>query len=335
MNYNTIMSTAKSMISSASFSLKKHSPEILIVSGIVGTVTSTILACKATTKVSDIIEESKEQVETVHTVAERVNNGEAIMCSDGSMYTNNDVNKDLTIIYAQTAIKIAKLYAPSVVLGGLSLAAIVASNSILRKRNIALAAAYTTIDKSFKAYRKRVAERFGDEIEKEIRHNVKAIKVEETIVDENGKEKKVKKTIKVADPSPYSAYAKVFDEANKNWEKDPDYNHMFIKQVESYCNDLLKSRYNPITNKPGYLYLNEVYDMLGFEPTQAGQVVGWTYDPDYPIGDNYVDFGLYDIYSHPYDADRKAAFVNGYERNVILDFNVDGDIYKFSKWDLV
>ena len=58
--------------------------------------------------------------------------------------------------------------------------------------------------------------------------------------------------------------------------------------------------------------------MLGIPRTKAGQVVGWIFDKDNPIGDNYVDFGLLNT--------QNEDFVNGYKRSVLLDFNVDGMI---------
>ena len=61
--------------------------------------------------------------------------------------------------------------------------------------------------------------------------------------------------------------------------------------------------------------------MLGIPRTQAGQIVGWIYDEKHPIGDNKVDFGIYNTYN---EANRN--FVNGYERTILLDFNVDGNI---------
>lgn len=289
------------------FKFKKHSPEILVVAGVVGTVASAVMACRATTKISGIIDNAKEEIEKVHTVMEDE--------SYADKYSEEDSKKDLTIIYAQTGLKIAKLYAPSVILGILSLGSIVASNNILRKRNVALAAAYATIDNSFKDYRKRVVERFGEEVDKQLKYNIKAKQIEETVVDENGKEKKVKTTVDVVNPDEISDYAKFFDEASPYWEKDPEYNLTFLKIQEKYANDLLKAQ--------GYLFLNDVYKSLGLEPTKAGQVVGWIYDPENPDVDNYVDFGIYDVSN-----ERKRAFVNGYERNILLDFNVDGNIWE-------
>ena len=287
------------------FKLKKHSPEILAVAGVVGVATSTVMACKATMKLNDILEESKENIDKIHNYVEAKGYSEK--------YTEEDSKKDLTIVYTQSAVKIVKLYAPSLILGGLSITSMLASNNILRKRNAALAAAYVTIDKSFKEYRSRVVERFGKEVENEIRHNIKKEEVEKTIIDENGNETTVKETIDVANPSEYSEYARFFDDGCSGWDKDAEYNLMFLKRQQDAANEKLKRK--------GYLFLNEVYEMLGIQKTKAGQIVGWIYDEKNPIGDNFVDFGIYDA-----NKPKNRDFVNGYERSILLDFNVDGNI---------
>ena len=291
----------------ATFKLKKHSPEILAVAGVVGVVASAVAACKATTKLSEVLEESKTQIDNIHEYTNLNGYSEE--------YTEEDQKKDIAITYAQTGIKLVKLYAPSVILGTLSIGAMLTSNNILRKRNVALAAAYTAIDTSFKDYRGRVIERFGKELDKELKYNIKTKQIEETVVDEKGKEKKVKKTINVIDPSHYSDYSRFFDESSPFWEKDAEYNLMFLKCQQNYANEILKTK--------GHLFLNEVYDMLGIPRTQAGQIVGWIYDEKNPIGDNFVDFGIYDLYN-----EKARDFVNGYERVILLDFNVDGNIWK-------
>lgn len=292
-------------LNKAGFQLKKHSPEILIVAGVAGAVTSAVMACKATTKLNDILEESKEQVDKIHEAMEHPENLP-------EEYTEEDGKKDLTIVYTQTAVKLLKLYGPSIVLGGLSITAILTSNNIMRKRNIAITAAYTAVDKSFKDYRGRVVERFGKDLDRELRYNIKKEEVEETIVDEKtGKEKTIKKTIDVAND--VSEFAKFFDDGCTGWTKDPELNLAFLLKQQAFANDKLKAN--------GYLYLNEVYDMLGIPRTKAGQIVGWIYDEKNPIGDNYVDFGIFDS-----NKVKNRDFVNGYERTILLDFNVDGNI---------
>lgn len=303
-----ILNDVNRTLSKVKFGVKKHSPEILIVAGVIGTVTSAVMACKATTKVGKITEEHEKQINEVHEAVEKG------VTKAGESYSKEDSKRDLTIIYTQTGLKFVKLYAPYVILGALSLTAIVTSNNILRKRNVALAAAYTAVDKGFKEYRGRVVERFGKEIDKELRYNIKAKEIEEKVVDENGEEKTVKKTINVFDPNNYSDFAKIFDESCNAWCKDAEHNLMFLKQQQAYANEILR--------REGILFLNEVYDMLGFQKTKAGQVVGWVYDEKNPVGDNFVDFGIYDLYN-----EKARDFVNGYERSIILDFNVDGNVY--------
>ena len=288
------------------FKFKKHSPEILVVAGVVGTVASAVMACKATLKVNDILEETKVEIEKVKTVVADESISE-------EKYSEQDAKKDLAIIYAHTGIKFVKLYGPSIILGTLSITGILASNNILRKRNIALAAAYKAIDTGFKEYRSRVVERFGEDLDKELRYNVKAKEIKEKVVDENGKEKTVKKTINVADPNFYSDYARCYDDGCKGWVKDSEYNLMFLRNTQSFMNEKLRAQ--------GYLFLNDVYDALGIPRSKAGQVVGWIYDEKNPNGDNFVDFGIYDLYK-----EGSRDFVNGYERTIWLDFNVDGPI---------
>ena len=300
-------------IGKTKFCVKKHSPEILIVAGVVGIVTSTVMACKATTKLSSVTEQSKKEISAVKNAMKNPND---VFTQNGEPYTKKDGQKDLTILYAKAGLNLAKLYAPSVILGALSLTCIVSSNNILRKRNASLAAAYFTVDNSFKNYRKNVVDRFGEELDKELKYNIKAKEVEETVVDEKGKEKKVKKTVHVADPNGYSEYARFFDDGCSNWQKDSEHNLWYLKQQQNNANDLLRLN--------GHLFLNEVYDMLGIPRTKAGQIVGWIYDPENPNhkGDNFVDFGIYDI-----NKEVNRDFVNGYERVILLDFNVDGPIY--------
>jgi hypothetical protein len=309
-----VMNNASRAFHKVGFQLKKHSPEILVVAGIIGTVTSAVLACKATTKLSGILEDTKKDIDAIHKCVEHPELLADPETGEVPEYTVEDSKKDLTIVYTQAGLKIAKLYALPVALGALSITGIVASHSILNKRNVALAAAYTAVDTGFKDYRKRVVERFGKELDRELRYNIKAKEIEETVVDEKGKEKKVKKVIETIDPTP-SVYARCFDETCAGWTRDAEYNRNFIELQRRFLNDKLKSR--------GYLYLNEVYEALGFQKTKAGHVVGWIYDEEHPIGDNYVDFFIFDLHD-----ENKRAFVNGYEKSIWLDFNVDGNVWE-------
>ena len=269
MKNTKLMTNLSRSLSRVGLKFKKHSPEIMVVGGVVGVVTSAVMACKATTKIDEVLAESKETIEKAKTYV--YENGYS------EKYTEKDYKKDLTICYGKSVISLVKLYGPSVILGAVSITSILAGHNILRKRNVAIAAAYSAIDRSFKDYRGRVVERFGEELDKELKYNIKAKEIEEVKKDEEtGKEKVEKAIVQVADPNGYSDYARFFD---------------------------------------------DVYEMLGIPRTKAGQVVGWIYDEKHPVGDNFVDFGIYDIYN-----ERARDFVNGYERTILLDFNVDGNI---------
>lgn len=308
MNKLAIMNKASNLMGKTGLKLKKYSPEILVVAGVVGTVASAVMACKATLKVNDILKETKESIDSIHECA-----ADTSLVESGR-YSPEDAKKDLAIVYAQTGLKFVKLYGPSVILGALSITSILASNNILRKRNIALGAAYATLDQSFKDYRKRVVDRFGEAVDRELKYNIKAQKIEEMETDpETGKQKKVKKTIEVSDGQFVSPYARFFDESSRYFEKNPELNLMFLRAEQNFANDRLKAR--------GYVFLNEIYERLGIPTTKAGQVVGWIYDPKNGKGDNYIDFGIYDM-----NREKVRDFVNGYERVILLDFNVDGDI---------
>lgn len=301
-NKTEIMKSVNGVTSKAVMKLKKHSPEILVVAGIVGTVVSAVLACKATTKVAEILDETKGTLDIIH-------DGMETGAINGQEYTTEDGKKDTVIVYAQTGMKLAKLYGPAIILGTLSITSILASNNILRKRNVALGAAYAAIDKSFKEYRGRVIERFGEQVDTELKYGIKAKKFEEIEVDpETGKEKKVKKTVMVADPNLQSDYAVYFDSKSRNYETNPDYNRMFLKAQQAFANDKLQTR--------GHLFLNEVLDDLDLPRTPAGQIVGWTKDGP----DGYVNFRIVEVERETEDGRHEPA--------LLLDFNVEGNIWE-------
>lgn len=313
MNKNEIMTNLTRAFHRTGLKFKKHSPEILLVTGIIGGVASAVLACKATTKVQAVLDESKDKVEAVHESLERGyvpdENG------DKEEYTQETKTRDLTIIYTQTGLKLVKLYAPALTLGVLSVTSLLASNNIMRKRNVGLAAAYAAVDKGFKEYRGRVVDRFGDGVDRELRYNIKAREIEEKIIDENGEEKTVKKIVEVADgngirPASYSEFAICYDNGNTGWRPDAEANKAFLIGQQRWANDKLQ--------RQGHLFLNEVFDMLGAPRTKMGNVVGWIYNKEHQ---GHVDFGMFDIWK-----EQCRDFAKGIECVLWLDFNVDGPI---------
>lgn len=276
--------------------LSKQSPHILFGAGVVGFGATVYLASKAALTLDDRIDELKENLETVK---------ELRNLSDDT-YTDLDFRKDLTYVYIHNSFAVVKLYAPTLVVGLVTVACLTKSHSILTNRNTALVAAYSALDKSYQAYRRHVVEEFGEEKDFEFRHPTEEYKA--ISLDENGKSVEiVKRRAKMGTPSPY---AKFFDESCKEWQRNAEYNYYFLRCQQNWANDMLIFK--------GHLFLNEVYDQLGMERTQAGNMVGWVAGKD---GDNFVDFGIY-------NGDNPGArdFVNGREGSILLDFNVDGVI---------
>lgn len=316
MTKTQLMNSVTRTLHKGGFWIKKHSPEILTVTGSIGVVASMVMIGMATTKINPILEETKENIERVNAGAERgeikaVVNGEVAMVP----YSEQDAKKDLKIFYIQGAFNLAKLYTPAVMVGASGLMCLWSANNLLHKRNAALTAAYAGAFQNLKDYRGRVVERFGKELDRELMYNIKAKEVEETVVNEDGTEQVVKKTVDVANPDWNSIYARFFDESCKGWTKSAEDNLRFLKMVQAWANKKLQA--------DGYLYLNDVYEALGIPKTKAGHVVGWIFDEAHPVGDNFVDFGIYDLYN-----EKARDFVNGYERVILLDFNVDGNIWE-------
>ena len=303
----------KNVLNKVKFNVVKHSPEILMGLGIAGVITSTVLACRSTLKVQEILDYKEKNM----------NNIKEVLSEEREDYTEEDARKDKTIIMTTTALRIMKLYAPSVIIGAGSIACLLQSHNVMRNRNAGLAAALAATTESFKQYRERVTEKYGDEVDKEMRYGIKKEKKEK-----DGK--KTKEEIVVGcDEKELSGYARYFNENNVNWSDDPQFNLMFLRQNQNWANDKLISQ--------GYLYLNDVYEALGFPKSKAGQVVGWVYDPNNnEHGDNYVDFGIYDLNVKGYRdemandtiAEERQDFVNGYRNSILLDFNVDGNIWE-------
>lgn len=286
-------------LGTVSLELKKHSPAILVTVGIVGGVASAVMACRATRKVDEVLEETKTKVEKIHERADQYPDD----------YPEADANHDLVRVYAHAGLDFAKVYGPAVLLGAASITSILAGYNILHKRNVALAAACTAVFNDFKGYRSRVIERFGKELDRELKYNIKTEEIEERVVDEDGNESVTKKTVTVARPE-HNEFTMVFDETCTAWTKNAEDNKYFLICQQNYANELLQRR--------GHLFLNEVFDMLGMRRTKAGAVTGWMLNGD---GDGFIDFGIFDINSEP-----ARNFVNGLERSVWLNFNVDGYI---------
>jgi hypothetical protein len=279
-------------IAHRSLILEKNSPSLLFGAGIVGVVGSTVLACRATLKMQDVLDETQSKLNIAKTL-------------EHDDYSEKDRQRDVVLIHIQAGAKIVRLYGPSIVVGGASIAALTRSHNILNERNAALTAAYAALDKGFREYRARVVDKYGEDQDREFRHGSREVE----IIDEQGKKQMV---TRVGDDGP-SVYARFFDPLSTSWSKEPEYNLLFLKCQQTYANDLLLAR--------GHVFLNEVYDLIGVPRSKAGSIVGWIVTSGNAT-DNHIDFGIYNV-----EDDKIRDFVNGREGSILLDFNVDGVIY--------
>jgi len=299
----TLPDSVVRQIAKASTSVKSNSPHILFAAGVVGFGATVILASRSTLKVGSIIE---EHVTTANLIEEvHASEDEAIQAD----YSENDYRFDKIKLMANTFGNLTKLYLPAIVCGGLTIAAFTGAHIVMNNRITGLAAAYSALDAAYNKYRQRVVEEYGVEKDEEFRYNV----VDQEVKNAEGK--KTKEKVVDGNVAP-SMYARFFDETNPNWQSDAAINRVFLSHVQNWMNDRLILK--------GHVMLNEVYDALGIERTAAGAVVGWVLNRHGGSGDDYVDFGIFEDGEWDYS---KRLFVNGDEKCVLLDFNVNGVVY--------
>lgn len=272
--------TVSQFIGRKGLQLRKQAPHIAFGLGIAGSVTSTVLACKATLRLSDTLSAIEADLTSAKYHHEH---------GDGS-------DRKVALTYAEGALKLGRLYGPSLAVGVVSIGALTGAHINLSRRNTALMAAYVAVSKAYEDYRVRVRDELGPERELDLYHA--RVGSKET---ESGDE------VTTVDTNKWSPYARFFDEGSTQFEKDAELNRLFITCQQNYLNNLLQAR--------GHVFLNEAYDALGLDRSKAGTVVGWRIGPN---GDNFIDFGLYEA--------SNSQFLNGWEPRILLDFNVDGVI---------
>lgn len=271
----------------------KYSPQILTAVGLAGGITSTFLIAKASTQLEPLLDRHEQGKNLID-----------LRTIDGDYESQKERSKEIRVLYVRSGLDLVKLYWPGISLGTASVISIVAAQGISQKRQVAMVAAIKSAESALTAYRARVVSAIGEEKEAEAYYGIST----ETIEDENGKKTKVK----VYDANAASGYQIMFDENNRNWETaNRELNYLFLKNVQNWSNDRLNSR--------GFVYLNEVYALLGIPEVPAGQVVGWLHK-DFDNGDGYIDFG----WENPVNR-QQNKFGEGLG-GILLDFNVDGEI---------
>ena len=302
-----ISTSAAKFAGKAEFTIKKNSPEILLGAGIVGFVGTIVLACRATCRADEVLEFHRRKIKDIEDAKEIADaDPEGEMSYDIEIY-----RQDKAIRYLKTTGNLAKLYAPTVAVGALSLACILTSRNIMQKRYLGVVAAYNGLSAAFEEYRKRVRDEYGEGLDKHFRYGTTYEEL--PVYDENGKKTKEKEQVEKTETGmviPNDDSCRFFDSSNPNWDKNPTFSMMWLRGQQNILNDILHTR--------GHVFLNEVYDALGFPHTPQGAVLGWI-DGE---GDNCIDFGLYDQ-----NKENVRRFVNGVDNVIMLEFNHDGVIW--------
>lgn len=272
---------------------KKYAPDALVGVGVIGIIATAVLASKATLKLSDVISENEDLIEKVESTRDRKTEEE---------YPTKDYELDKLKVKAQFLQALIRLYGPAALVGLVSIASFLGAHGIMRYRNTALASALAMAEQAFKKYRERVVDKYGPEQDQAfvVGGDVKKHK--------DGTKTVVIEDIDLSDIA--SQYARKFDSSNPNWQNGLNPNLFFLRSQENYANDRLR--------RNGHLFLNDVYESLGFPATDYGQIVGWIYDTS--RGDGYVDFGVFSTQVKGRNLDREDMETYG----IFLDFNVDG-----------
>lgn len=302
-----VSTSAAKFAGKAEFTIKKNSPEILLGAGIVGFVGTIVLACRATCRADEVLEFHRRKIKDIEDAKEIADaDPEGEMSYDIEIY-----RQDKAIRYLKTTGNLAKLYAPTVAVGALSLACILTSRNIMQKRYLGVVAAYNGLSAAFEEYRKRVRDEYGEGLDKHFRYGTTYEEL--PVYDENGKKTKEKEQVEKTETEmvvPNDDTCRFFDSSNPNWDKNPTFSMMWLRGQQNILNDILHTR--------GHVFLNEVYDALGFPHTPQGAVLGWI-DGE---GDNCIEFGLYDP-----NKESVRRFVNGVDNVIMLEFNHDGVIW--------
>ena len=298
-----LFESLKLATTAASLRVKNKSPEILMGVGIIGFGLTVVTACKATLKINDILEEPKKDLENIHHFMDHPED-----LPEGKVYTIKDGKKDIAHTYFKIVSGVSKLYALPIALGTVSISCFFGSHYILTKRNAAITAAYTAVNSAFKEYRKNVVDRFGEEVDKELRFGVHD--VVETEFDGEGNE-----TTTVTRTGVEGMYTFTFNSGCPNWRDDRWYNEAYLKQMEAAFTQKLVTNRDPITKKPIPIFLNEVLKELGIPIVEYGQDVGWCYDENNPDVDNCVSFVM--------------MLKDEYSNEFLLDFNCQGCVRSY------
>lgn len=281
------------------FKLKHASPTLLTVGGVVALVGAGVLAIRETPKLDEHVADLEIAMSDI-----RQDEKDGMFKDDPKAAAAARGG-----VYVGFSMRVLRVYAKPLAVAAIGSAAIFYSHGVMRKREASLVAAYGVLERAYSAYRARVEESFGPEVEQDLYNGNK-------LVDHkwNKETKKVEYEVEKSDFDTSNEYKRIFSgKTNKNWNSArPEWNLVFLRGQEKFANHLLEAR--------GHVFLNDVLDGLGFPRTPAGAVTGWVRNGP----DGYIDFGLFDAGT---SEEQDYFYFYNDQAEIVLDFNVDGVIY--------
>lgn len=296
--------------------VKAHLPEILIVTGAVAVTAGSVVACVQTYKKFDNLKT---------TTKERYSNINEAKKSDE--YDKKTQAKDFIKATAHNVWDFTKVYGPSILMIGGGIACMGVGAGLFRKRWLVSAAAAEAIGTAFTEYRKRVTDKYGEDIEKELYYGYQKVKAKVQDVDpETGEVTEKEKEVYLSADDIKSLWSVLFDEVNCPgfWSKSPGLNEMRLRHGKMELQKRLEEE--------GYLYVRDVLIYLGFHnPTiifngeDVAATYGWVWCPERR---DEINFGIFEVMATDPNFQSKMGFLKGDELNVWIDLNPSGDITK-------
>ena len=282
---------------------KRNAPQIAIITGMVAGGIALVTACIQTTKLSEIVDKSKEELDERQ---KAVDEGLTRKKEDGTEepYTQEMADADKKKLKIKTAFRIAKLYALPATFTALSIALIFGGSHMFSTRLAESVAAYNGVVAAYKAAQDRCKEVVGDEKTTDIFNGIKKTgelgEVEE--VDENGKAKKMKSEVGTADGN--GRWSFIFsEETSTMWSKDHMYNQQLFSCQEADLNRML--------DIDGAVTVNDALKKLGITRTKQGQRDGWI-AKEFGGKDGYVQI--------------RATLLDYRTETYLIELNIDGNI---------
>lgn len=212
--------------------LNRNASTILTCIGGAGVVVTSVLAAKATPKALTLLEETKKE-------------------------KGEDLTKLEVVKTAGPA------YIPAILVGASTIACIFGANVLNKRKQAAIMSAYALIDNSYKEYKKKIIELYGED-------------ANDKITEEFVKEK-------------YEEYETPVSEDKKLF-----YDEYSGRMFESTIKDVQNAEYqiNRDLSMRDYATVNEFYEYLKLEPIEGGDEIGWSTGMNFDYyWQSWIDFG--------------------------------------------